>query len=261
MRMIAALMAWLMGAGGAVLSAQGPDLSRHFAGIEGTFVLLDGTTGAYTRHNPPRAARRFAPCSTFKIPNAAIAIETGVADSPAFTLRYDPALKIENPVWAQDHTLQSAFKVSTVWYYREIARRVGAERMARFLKQFGYGNQDISGGIDQFWLGSSLRISPDEQVQFLQRLRDDRLGLSKRTSRLMRDVMLADEGPGWTLRAKTGACDSDPGSVALWYVGYVERGTRVWYFALELGAPEFEPLLSQRVTKARAILTDLGVLP
>lgn len=237
------------------------NLSRHFAGIDGTFVLLNGQTGEYTRYNAERAARRFPPCSTFKIPNSAIALESGVAPDPDFTLPYDPALKLDNPDWGRDHSLRSAFKFSVVWYYQEMARRTGASRMARFVNRFGYGNQDTSGPVDKFWLGRPLRISADEQVQFLQQLYEGHLGLSARTTSLVKDIMLADQTPTARLSAKTGACRTEGEDVALWYVGYVERVGRVYYFALEMGDKDYQALFAQRVPKARAILAELGLFP
>lgn len=237
-----------------------PDLSRHFPGIAGTFVLLDGQTGTSVRHNPERARQRYPPCSTFKIPNSAIALETGVASDADYTLRYDPALK-QQGAWARDHSLRSAFATSAVWYYQEMARRVGAQSMADLVRRFDYGNEDTSAGIDRFWLGTSLRISADEQVQFLKRFYEGRLGLSERTTRLTKEIMVADEGPGWRLSAKTGACPSSEQEVSLWYVGYVEKGKAVFYFALQMGNREYGDLFAQRVSKARAILVELGVLP
>jgi beta-lactamase class D len=236
-----------------------PDLSRHFVGINGTFVLLDGQTGKYIRYNPGRAGQRYPPCSTFKIPNTAIALESGVAPDPDYTLRYDPALK-QQGAWARDHSLRSAFATSAVWYYQEMARRVGANRMTELVRQFAYGNKDISGGIDRFWLGNSLRISADEQVRFLKRFYERRLGLSESTTRLTKEIMVAEEGAGWRLSAKTGACPASADEVAMWYVGYVEKGNEVFYFALQLGDREYGDLFSQRIPKAKAILTELGIL-
>ncbi len=248
----------LLGCLGACCAAA--DLARHFAGIPGTFVLLNGGTGEVTRYGGVRASQRFPPCSTFKIPNSAIMLESGIAPTPEFTLRYDPALKLSG-AWAQDQSLRSAYRVSAAWYFQELARRLGPDRMARYVRQFDYGNADTSGGVDRFWLGNSLRISAEEQVHFLERLYEGRLGLSGRTTRLVKDIMLADQGSGWRLSAKTGACRADGEDVALWYVGFLEKGAEVYYFALEMGGREYEPLFSQRVTKAREILRDLGVLP
>lgn len=253
---------------GIVFAAEPPDLARHFAGIDGTFVLLDGRTGEVTRFNAKRAAARFPPCSTFKVPNSAIALETGVAPNVDFMLPYDAALKLKGD-WARDHSLRSAFKYSAAWYYQEMARRAGAVAMARYVHQFVYGNEDTSGGVDKFWLGNSLRISADEQVAFLKRLYEGNLGLSARTTGLVKQIMVAEETPSWRLSAKTGACRAEGEDVALWYVGFVEkkagtsnagRESDVYYFALEMGAHEYAPLWNQRISKARAILAELGVL-
>ena len=127
--------------------AAAQDLSRHFQGIEGTFVLLDGQTGAFTRWNAARADQRFAPCSTFKIPNTAILLETGAAPDPEFLVKYDPALKASREAWRKDHTLRSAYQDSVLWYYHALSQKAGLPAEARLVKQFAYGNADTSGGV------------------------------------------------------------------------------------------------------------------
>jgi beta-lactamase class D len=64
---------------------------------------------------------------------------------------------------------QHALPNSVVWYCQEVARRIGSARMQAYVDRFAYGNRDILGEIDQFWLTGGLRISPEEQVDFLQR--------------------------------------------------------------------------------------------
>ena len=73
--------------------------------------------------------------------------------------------------------------------YQEIARRIGAERMQKYLDQFEYGNRNIGGGIDQFWLTGDLRIDPMEQIDFVDRLRRGVLPVSKRSQDLVRDIL------------------------------------------------------------------------
>ena len=150
-----------------------------------------------------------------------------------------------------------------VWYFQTLARLAGTATLNRFV-QFGYGNQNTSGGVDKtswpFWLDGSLRISADEQVEFLRRLRSGRLGLSARTTDLTRQIMIAEETPSWRLSAKTGACRPEGEKVVLWYVGFVEPGTADYYFALNMGDESYDRLINQRIPKARAILKDLGIL-
>jgi beta-lactamase class D len=239
-----------------------PDLARHFVGLSGTFVLFNSTTG-YVRYNPTRAAERFAPCSTFKIPHTAILLESGAVPDPTFTLNYDPALKQPNN-WARDFDLRGAFKASAVWYHHAMARRVGMPAERQFVERFQFGNADTSGGLDTsggpFWLDGSLRISPEEQVGFLRRLYEGRLGLSERTTRLTKEIMVAEETPSWRLSAKTGACQPSGEETSNWYVGYVEKQGGVYYFAVQLGAKDFGRAYSERVPISRAILTELGIL-
>jgi len=121
------------------------------------------------------------PASTFKIPNSVIALETGVVGDPDKDIfRWDGVVRsIE--AWNRDHTLRSAIAASAVPVYQEIARRIGADRMQKFVDLFGYGNRDIGGGIDQFWLTGNLRISPVQQIDFVDRLRRGTLPVSKRS--------------------------------------------------------------------------------
>lgn len=248
-------------------SAQGtapPDLSSHFTGLDATFVLLDESTGMYTRHEPARAERRFAPCSTFKVPHTAMLLESGiVAGATGDALPYDPALQ-QPEHWARDFDLTGAFKASALWYFHAQARRLGMDAEARYVRRLGYGNMDASGGLDgpdgPFWVDGSLRISADEQVRFLQRLHGGRLGLSPRTSALTRGIMLVEETPRWRLYAKTGACRPRGEQTSNWYVGFVEKGATTYYFALQIGADDYGRAFAERVPTTRRVLTSLGVL-
>ena len=245
--------------------AAAQDLSRHFQGIEGTFVLLDGQTGAFTRWNAARADQRFAPCSTFKIPNTAILLETGAAADPEFVVKYDPALKASREAWRKDHTLRSAYRDSVLWYYHALSQKAGLPAEARLVKQFGYGNADTSGGVAgerPYWIDGSLRISPNEQVAFLKRLHENRLGLSERTARLTKDIMIAEQTPAGHAAGEDRRLPSGrrPRGHAVVRRLRREAGRRL---VLRAGAGRqgLRPLMAQRVPKARAILADLGVLP
>jgi len=145
-----------------------------------------------------------------------------------------------------------------------LAKSLGISAEQRFLKQLRYGNQSASGGLDgsagPFWIDGTLRISADEQVEFLRRLYEGQLGLAERTTNLTKSIMVAESTPRWRLSAKTGACRPPGEDATMWYVGYVERDSNVYYFALQFGAKEFGTLFEQRVSKAKAILADLGVL-
>lgn len=67
--------------------------AEFFRGIEGeaSFVVVDNKGKDLVRYNARRAKRRFVPASTFKIPNALIALETGVAPDADFVIPWDPS--------------------------------------------------------------------------------------------------------------------------------------------------------------------------
>jgi len=242
-------------------------MSAHLAGLDGAFVLYDRVAHKHVRHNPERAAQRFSPCSTFKIPNSLIALDTGVATGADFVIPWDRERDPPEPWWDElgldwkrDHTLATAFRNSVVWYYREIARRIGKARMDDYLARFGYGNRDTSGGIDRFWLTSSLEISADEQVEFLGRFYDGRLGASERATRDTKEILVLERGDGWTLSAKTGGGEMANGRHLGWFVGYVERGENVFFFALNIEGDDAKLVRETRVPAANAILKELGAL-
>jgi beta-lactamase class D len=242
-----------------------PDLAQIFGEIEGAFVLLDARTGQLVRHNPARAATRYLPASTFKIPNTLIALEAGVASGPEFALAWDSTTAPRQGwwpgTWARDQTLRTALPASVVWYYQELARRIGPERMRGYLERFGYGNEDISGGIDQFWLTGGLRISPEEQVEFLRRFYFGELGASERSIAIVKEMLVLEETPTYRLSGKTGwAGMGEPGAAQVgWLVGYLERGDQVYIFAtnIEIRA---NADAAARLTITKAILREMGLL-
>ena len=134
------------------------DLGMYFADadVEGTFVMLDPQEERIVLHDPERADEPFPPASTYKVPHALIALETGVVSGPEYAIEWDPSLHPKEEwwpaVWAKDHTLETALKNSVVWYFQEVAKRVGEDRMQEYVDQFDYGNRDISGGIESFLL-------------------------------------------------------------------------------------------------------------
>ncbi len=238
---------------------------QHLQGLDAAFVLYDSKNHQYARYNAERCQKPYPPCSTFKIANAIIAVETGVADGPEFMLPFDSTKTPPQDWWAQfgwlgNHTLRSAMKNSVVWYYQEIARRIGSERMRHFLSLLNYGNQDISGGLDQFWLMSSLLISPDDQLEFLKQVYREEFKFSKHTYQTVKSILLFDKKTDYRLYAKTGGGTFSDGKGLGWFVGFVERQENVFFFVLNLEDVSFLEIQKKRIDLTRAILRDMGIL-
>jgi len=243
------------------------DWGRYFkeAGVEGTLVLVQDSTGKTQVYDKARAATPYSPVSTFKILNSCIALETGVISGPDAVLPWD-GVKYLFDAWNKDLTLKQAYSVSCVPVYQEIARRVGGLRMQEWVKAARYGNADIGGGIDLFWLTGELRISANEQIEFLRRLKHDQLPFSAKTMATVKDIMVVEQGKDWTLRGKTGLSLRIKPSIAFWdkpnigwWVGWLERGGEVWYFALNIDLMANQAKVRQNIVKA--VLTAENLLP
>lgn len=264
-----ALLLLMLAAGCADVTVSAQDLSPFFKDTKGAFVLYDLKNDRYTRYDEARCRLRFSPKSTFKIPNSLIGLETGVIRDADFVIpwnrqKYPPQDNWDQypfKYWAQDHNLRSAIKYSVVWYYRELALRVGPERMKKFVKAFGYGNKDISGRVDDFWLGGPLRISADEQVEFLKKFYAGRLPVSKRSMEIVKDILVLEKTPAYTLSAKTGGGPIAEGTYIGWFVGYVETRGNVYFFATNIEGASYPEIRDKRIDVTKLILAELGVLP
>jgi beta-lactamase class D len=214
-------------------------LSSTFKNTTGAFVLYDTNKDQYVRYNEERCRQRFSPKSTFKIPNSLIGLDTGVIADADFVIpwnreKYPPEDNWnQEPFnhWAQDQTLRSAIKYSVVWYYKELALRVGEQSMKKYVRSFDYGNQDVSGAIDNFWLNGTLKISADEQVEFLKKFYTERLPVSKRSARIVKDILVLEKTPAYTLSGKTGGGPIAEGTYIGWFVGYLEADGNAFVFA------------------------------
>ncbi|MGI9140378.1 MAG: penicillin-binding transpeptidase domain-containing protein [Gemmatimonadaceae bacterium] len=157
--------------------------------------------------------------------------------------------------------LATALPASAVWYYQELARRIGPDRMHDYLNRFAYGNRDISGGIYQLRLTGAARISANEQVEFLRRFHEGELGVSDRSTQIVKELLVLETGTGWTLSGKTGWAglgESDAPDIG-WLVGYVERGSDVYVYALNIDIRENSDA-ARRLGIARAILRHLDLI-
>jgi beta-lactamase class D len=242
--------------------AQREDVSlrAHLAaeGVDGTVAIFDTSDGVLRCSRVDLCVRGFLPASTFKVPNTLISLETGVADGPDFALPWD-GQKRRIDSWNHDHTLRSALRDSVVWYYQELARRVGEPRMKEWVQKLGYGNHDISGGVDLFWLDGALRISPIEQIEFLRRLAARTLPASVKNQEVVAELMLQPNTGETRLHSKTGwslRTNEEHG----WWVGWATRGERTVFFAVLLTHKQGVDLGPKRRAVGEHVLHSMGML-
>ena len=241
---------------------EAPQWSSHFqrAGVNGSFLLYDLKQSRYTFHNRKRAQTRFLPASTFKILNSLSALDAGAVRDENEVLRWDGITRSIS-TWNADHDMKSAFANSTLWFYQEMARRVGDERMRQMVRAVRYGNADISGGLDHFWLDGELRISSEEQIQFLVRLHQNRLPFSSRALGIVKNIMVQERGKDWILRGKTGwaGLGSPDAQQTGWLIGYVERRDNAYFYSINIDIRRDENAAARAVI-TKAILREMKIL-
>jgi beta-lactamase class D len=211
-------------------------VTQVFEGRPGAFVLVDCASGETYRNDPAVCAEKVAPCSTFKIWNSAIGLETGlISDPDAPFWKWDGEKRwLED--WNKDQTLRSAIAVSCVPAYQSLARRIGRPRMQEWIDKLGYGNRDLSSGIDVFWLPEAgrrtLLISPEEQAAMIARLVSGKLPFSPQTLATLRSILKQKETKRGTFYGKTGsALASDREEQFGWFTGWVESGGQTYAFS------------------------------
>lgn len=240
------------------------NFSKHFRelGVEGSILIYDLRNKRVFQHNPERNATAFSAASTFKILNSLISLETKVITDEIAVLTWD-GIQRDLPAWNRDLNMREAFKLSAVWFYQVLARRVGYERMQQWVTQVQYGNQTIGGkdDIDKFWLNGLLKVTPQQQIQFLHRLYNNDLPFSERTLSIVKDIMIYEKTPDYTIRGKTGWYGFGNQMIPNvgWYIGYLEKGDNTYFFAINIAIRnEKDP--AARIELMRRCFKDIAVL-
>src|SRR5438094_258330 len=107
------LLLWLSGSA----FAQGEDCWIHDGKAEGTLC-----------------AERLPPCSTFKLPLAAMALDAGILDEKT-VLKWDKTPQ-RLKLWEQDADARLWLKESIVWFSQRLTTQLGMARVEKYLKDF-----------------------------------------------------------------------------------------------------------------------------
>jgi beta-lactamase class D len=117
------------------------------------------------------------------------------------------------------------------------------KRMQMWLDKFNYGNKDLAGRPDSFWLPRAgeptILIAPAQQTELICRLVNGQMPVSDESVALLLDVMKLESAANGTLYGKTGSglrsSVAGPGSDVEfdmgWLVGFVESDSKKYAFA------------------------------
>ncbi|MCI8326774.1 MAG: class D beta-lactamase [Lachnospiraceae bacterium] len=241
------------------------DWSKYFNDLNGAAVFYDVSEKKHMIYNKELAFTQNSPCSTFKIVSSLIALEKGMIQPDDSVHTWSGEI-FWNEQWNRDINFEEAFKTSCVWYFREVIDEIGKETIQEQLNKLQYGNCDISDWegylntnnnnrtLTGFWIESSLKISPKEQVEVMKRIFGEHSVYSKSAQDELKKVMLVTEESQTDvyIYGKTGMGKVQGILADAWFTGFAEYEGRKIYFCVYLGKNE-DKNVSSSVAKEIAI--------
>lgn len=180
----------------------------------GVFIIYDGKD--YYSNDFTKANKRILPASAFKLFNALIALNESVVKNTNEIFYHYKDEKVFLPSWKNDASLALAMQRSQVPAYKELARKIGLEKMQKNLNKLNYGNQKIS-KIDEFWIDDSLQISLKEQANLLFELANLKLDYPKNIQKEIINIIKLSENNHYEFFAKTGWGKEKYGQIVRFY--------------------------------------------
>lgn len=231
------------------------DLSAYFEGYKGSFVLYDASSKHYQIYNREMSEQRVSPASTYKIYSGLFALESNVISINNSEQIWNGN---QNPYkeWNKNHNLDSAMSNSVNWYFQNLDQEVGRKQLQAYFKKLNYGNEDISGNLDNYWMESTLKISPIEQVTLLHALSENKFGFKAENIEAIKEAILIDDQKQGQLYGKTGTGTVNETNVNGWFVGFVEKAGNSYYFAINIQNSGKEASGSKAMEIAKQILQD-----
>lgn len=212
--------------------------------VNGTFAMINNGTGEFTVYNLKRYRdSAYSPASTFKIVNSLIGLQTGKITNDSMVIKWDGITR-SVPEWNKDLNMVEAFKVSSVPYYQEVARRIGKDDMQFWLDSLQYGGSKAKGlfkianNLDSFWLDNSLKITPDQNLGLVKKLYFDELPFFKLYQTKVKNAMVMESNSNYTLAYKTGWGTTDKEHALGWIVGWIEENKHPYFFVLNIDSPD-----------------------
>lgn len=209
------------------------DLTNYFGEYEGSFVLYDLEEDTWKIHDMERATLRVAPNSTYKIYNALFGLEKGIITPENSFINWN-GTPYPFEAWNTDQTLPSAMSASVNWYFGYIDEQLGETSIQEYLHKIGYGNEDLSGDFSSYWMESSLKISPIEQVELLTRLQNHNLGFTSENVKAVKDSIHISNSSYRDFYGKTGTGRVNGQDINGWFIGFIENADNTYFFATNI---------------------------
>lgn len=213
------------------------DLSSFFDEYAGSFVLYDSKNDIWQIYGLEDATKRSSPDSTYKIYDALFALEEAIITSNHSMIPWDGS-QYPFDEWNQNQTLSSAMKYSVNWYFQNMDKKLGRTAINKFINKISYGNKDTTGPISSYWMESTLKISPIEQVELLLKLKKNDFGFRAENIEAVKASISLSQSSDQSLYGKTGTGRVNGKDQNGWFIGFVEDGDHTYFFATHINADQ-----------------------
>lgn len=209
--------------------------------LKSVFTHSDCFTSINAQHHlveEGECTARHPPCSSFKIAISLMAFNEGLLIN-----EFKPELPFKKgyadtlDVWRHAQTPASWIKNSCVWYSQLLTTDMGMDKFQLYVNRLHYGNQNLTGdpgknnGLTRAWLSSSLKISPKEQLEFIEQLYQETLAVNGYAQEQTKHLLFIETLPnGWKLYGKTGSGTKvkadgshDDARQFGWFIGWLEK--------------------------------------
>ena len=237
------------------------DFKKHFDKyeVDGCFVLFNQSGNEYIRYNSNLCDTGYIPASTFKIPHALIALEENIIQDTSQLIKWN-GHEWPNKTWNQDQTLRTSMKYSCIWVYFGFAEQVGIDKYYDYVKAFDYGNKNLAGPPTRFWLAGLFRISANQQIDFLRRVYNYDLPVSKQSIDIVKDIIILEQTDTYKMSGKTGGGRLTDTEYIMWLVGYIEKDNKPYYYAMNFKTMDYDKTAQARYDITKDILRELGLI-
>lgn len=206
---------------------------NYFSEVKGCFLLYNMNTKTFDKVLGEESCKEQLPaCSTFKVPLAVMAFDSGVLKNEDVVLKWDGKKDIR-PEANRDHNAKTWMRDSVVWFSQRLTPKMGKAKVQKYLNDFNYGNKDLRGGLTQAWLVApsaktpALKISAYQQVEFMEQLWNDTLPASPPSKAMTRKITFLEKSPkGYDLSGKTGSnfYDKERKLHLGWFISHLQKG-------------------------------------
>lgn len=208
------------------------DLSSDFEGYNGSFVLYDAAADSWQIYNQKNALTRIPPASTYKIFIALSGLESGIIRPNQSEIAWN-GQEYPYDSWNKDQTLETAMQNSVTWYFQTIDRQSDLSSIQSYIRKIGYGNQTVQGDISSYWF-DSLKISPVEQIEMLQKLYYNELNFSPENIETVKHSIHLFSTADSSFYGKTGTETVNNEYSFGWFTGFLEKSGHTYFFAANI---------------------------